>query len=165
MVDIMLDLNTVITTKNLEYYIQHQENEVIEMLRTVMLNVKEKSENHTLSEQNFKLLKPQTMQVSFSFVNHLLKKYGYRVGHRVENCIAHSDTMGSIRASSDDARVYKRIDLDKLKEFQGEQKMLNLRVSESVRDRWGEMAKNYPGIQKSYLLSYLLDDILDQFGY
>jgi hypothetical protein len=161
----MLGLNSVITTKNLEYYMQHQEEEAIEMLREVMLNIKKESVNHILNEENFKLLKPKTMEVSFSFVKSTLGKFGYRVGHRIDQCIARSEALGSVHTGNDDTKACKRIDIDKMQQFQGEQKMLSLRVSASVKDRWDQMAKSNVGIQKGYLLSYILDDILSQFGY
>lgn len=83
----MLDLKTVITTKNLEHYMNHQEEEVIETLKSIMLDIKERSEDRKLNEKNFNMLKPETIRVSYSFIKSVLSKYGYRVGHRIAGCI------------------------------------------------------------------------------
>ncbi|MHB8127809.1 MAG: hypothetical protein ACYDEX_02235 [Mobilitalea sp.] len=142
---------------------QHQENEVIEMLRTIMLVIKERSENHKLNEENFKMLKPDTLQVSFSFIKTILSKYRYKVGHRIDGCIVQiENSEGSTNGNFVTPR--KRIDLEKMKQLQGEQKLLSLRINVSIWDRLDSMMKNNPGVQKSYLLSYILDDILTQFG-
>lgn len=163
----MLDLKTVITTKNLEYYMIHQEVEVIEMLKSIMMDVKLRSENRTLNEQNFKMLKPETIKVSFSFIKSILSKYGYKVGHRIDGCIERAPETLHISTEAPNAGSGKkmRIDLDKLKQYQGDQKLLSLRINTNIWDRWDQMAKSNPGIQKSYLLSYVLDEILAQFGH
>jgi hypothetical protein len=121
------------------------------------------------------------ISISISTIRNYLKIYHYTI-KKDDNCIVremtvaeYASTVPTINNNSenkggdfmDNLTVKQKISLayaDKSDQYNN-LKLMSLRCSTDVLDRFNSMAKNYKCFDKSYLLSYVLEAGMDVIGY
>lgn len=153
----MLDSLTSITIKNLSDLLATNKEETIDYMKCILKSICEKSTDKKVNEKNFRELKPENIQVSYSYLRKVLLQHNFTIGSTVPGFIAPIN-------KAQETPTNKSIDFQKFRNYKT-QKLLSLRVSADVLTRLDKMMDDNAGIQKSYLLSYLLDAALSMFDY